>query len=87
MIWFLTGLGELFTIPGFEVCMRWILLCLISFNLFYFGWKQFLVEPKSPIVVSQQVDDQQYEGLVMLKELLPAAGRYFLLSLFSLFTH
>ena len=54
--------------------MRWILLCLISFNLIYFGWKQFLVKPEPIEAHGQQVDEQDQSGLVMLKEVLPAAG-------------
>ncbi|OUS30808.1 hypothetical protein A9Q99_05420 [Gammaproteobacteria bacterium 45_16_T64] len=55
--------------------MRWIFLCLISFNLVYFSWQQWLVyekKPRSTPVEALVVSD--HDQLVMLTERLPEAG-------------
>lgn len=62
-----------------EFNMRWILLCLVFFNLLYFGWQFFLVprgavEP-SVSVVTPTVDAPRGERLVLLKEVLTRSSQ------------
>ena len=61
--------------------MRWILLCLISFNLIYFIWKQFYdVMPVTGLASGEVVegelnkDSQESSRLVLLQEVLSTAG-------------
>lgn len=57
-----------------EFDMRWILLCLLVFNLLYFGWQFYLVPRDSGSRPVPAVDTvpagQQGERLVLLKEVL-----------------
>ncbi len=55
--------------------MRWIFLCLISFNLVYFSWQQWL-ESEQPRQITPQPVAGGHEGerLMLLTERLPEAG-------------
>jgi len=55
--------------------MRWIFLCLISFNLVYFSWQQWLKSEQPRQVVSESAASEvEGERLVLLTERLPEAG-------------
>jgi hypothetical protein len=55
--------------------MRWIFLCLISFNLVYFSWQQWLESERPRQEMFKPVDgEQEGERLSLLTERLPEAG-------------
>ena len=55
--------------------MRWIFLCLISFNLVYFSWQQWLGSEQPRQVISKPVaGGHEGERLMLLTERLPEAG-------------
>ena len=55
--------------------MRWIFLCLISFNLVYFSWQQWLESERPQQIMFKPVDGSQAgERLSLLTERLPEAG-------------
>ena len=55
--------------------MRWIFLCLISFNLVYFSWQQWLESERPRQVISKPVaGGQEGERLMLLTERLPEIG-------------
>ncbi len=55
--------------------MRWIFLCLISFNLVYFSWQQWLENERPQQIMSKPVGGgQEGERLSLLTERLPEAG-------------
>ena len=57
--------------------MRWILLCLITFNVLYFGWEQYTkaFQPKAAVALpAVQTPLSSGERLILLKETRPAPG-------------
>ncbi|OUR88341.1 hypothetical protein A9Q81_24160 [Gammaproteobacteria bacterium 42_54_T18] len=55
--------------------MRWIFLCLISFNLVYFSWQQWLDSERPRQVEARAVaSTQEGERLMLLTERLPEMG-------------
>ena len=58
--------------------MRWILLCLVIFNVLYFGWVQYSrdFQPQTPVSEPSEAQQSPLLGarLILLKETRPAAG-------------